>query len=198
MIGPDVPAPDGVGLHWLDFAAVLGAGRRLAVRSSGAISAGRPLAAGARSVLQGGAGASWRTLITAHATRARVTRGRRHQLSRRSIWFVVDPRSARSIVCQCPDVRSCSRWSTQAHADADAAGRGARSTATAASARRRPPPNLLTDEPRQPARRSATQRRRGCSTTYGWVDKNAGVVRMPIDRAKRLLLERGLPGAAGR
>ena len=30
-------------------------------------------------------------------------------------------------------------------------------------------------------------------TTYGWVDKNAGTVRIPIDRAKELLLERGLP-----
>ena len=30
-------------------------------------------------------------------------------------------------------------------------------------------------------------------TTYGWVDQNAGTVRIPIDRAKELLLERGLP-----
>jgi len=30
-------------------------------------------------------------------------------------------------------------------------------------------------------------------TTYGWVDQNAGVVRLPIARAKALLLERGLP-----
>ena len=30
-------------------------------------------------------------------------------------------------------------------------------------------------------------------TTYGWTDKNAGVVRIPIERAKDLLLERGLP-----
>lgn len=30
-------------------------------------------------------------------------------------------------------------------------------------------------------------------TTYGWVDQNAGVVRLPIDRAKELLLGRGLP-----
>jgi len=28
---------------------------------------------------------------------------------------------------------------------------------------------------------------------YGWVDQNGGVVRIPIDRAKTLLLERGLP-----
>jgi hypothetical protein len=30
-------------------------------------------------------------------------------------------------------------------------------------------------------------------TTYGWVDKNAGVVRIPIDKAIELTLQRGLP-----
>jgi len=30
-------------------------------------------------------------------------------------------------------------------------------------------------------------------STYGWIDRNGGVVRIPIDRAKALLLERGLP-----
>jgi uncharacterized iron-regulated membrane protein len=30
-------------------------------------------------------------------------------------------------------------------------------------------------------------------TTYGWVDKHNGVVRIPIDRAMELLLARGLP-----
>jgi hypothetical protein len=29
--------------------------------------------------------------------------------------------------------------------------------------------------------------------TYGWVDRNAGVVRIPVSRAIDLLLERGLP-----
>jgi hypothetical protein len=29
--------------------------------------------------------------------------------------------------------------------------------------------------------------------SYGWVDKNAGIVRIPIDAAMRLTLERGLP-----
>jgi hypothetical protein len=29
--------------------------------------------------------------------------------------------------------------------------------------------------------------------SYGWVDQNAGVVRIPIDRAMDLLLQRGLP-----
>jgi hypothetical protein len=30
---------------------------------------------------------------------------------------------------------------------------------------------------------------------YGWVDRQAGVVRIPIDRAMKLLAERGLPPA---
>jgi hypothetical protein len=29
--------------------------------------------------------------------------------------------------------------------------------------------------------------------SYGWVDKQSGVVRIPIDQAKKMLLERGLP-----
>jgi hypothetical protein len=33
--------------------------------------------------------------------------------------------------------------------------------------------------------------------SYGWVDRNAGVVSLPIDRAKELLLERGLPTRSG-
>ena len=32
--------------------------------------------------------------------------------------------------------------------------------------------------------------------SYGWVDQKAGVVRIPIDRAMDLLLERGLPARA--
>jgi hypothetical protein len=30
-------------------------------------------------------------------------------------------------------------------------------------------------------------------TTSGWVDRNAGIIRIPIEDAKELLLERGLP-----
>jgi hypothetical protein len=32
--------------------------------------------------------------------------------------------------------------------------------------------------------------------TYGWVDKDKGIVRIPIERAMRLLSERGLPAPA--
>jgi hypothetical protein len=33
--------------------------------------------------------------------------------------------------------------------------------------------------------------------TYGWTDKDAGIVRVPIDRAMDLALQRGLPSSAG-
>jgi hypothetical protein len=33
--------------------------------------------------------------------------------------------------------------------------------------------------------------------TYGWVDQTAGTVRLPIDRAKDLVIERGLPTRPG-
>jgi hypothetical protein len=55
-------------------------------------------------------------------------------------------------------------------------------------------PKLLTNE-----RLWLSQYRAGqlaATTTYGWVDKDAGVVRLPIERAKLLLVERGLPATA--
>jgi len=33
--------------------------------------------------------------------------------------------------------------------------------------------------------------------TYGWVDQKSGVARLPIEKAKALLLQRGLPSRAG-
>jgi hypothetical protein len=33
--------------------------------------------------------------------------------------------------------------------------------------------------------------------SYGWVDQQAGVVRIPIDRAMNLLIERGMPARIG-
>jgi hypothetical protein len=35
-------------------------------------------------------------------------------------------------------------------------------------------------------------------TTYGWVDRNAEIVRIPIDQAMKLTVERGLPSRAAR
>lgn len=54
-----------------------------------------------------------------------------------------------------------------------------------------PGPNLLTDEPANLAKfREAEEKK---LSNYEWIDKSAGTVRIPIDRAKDLLLERGLP-----
>jgi uncharacterized membrane protein len=33
-------------------------------------------------------------------------------------------------------------------------------------------------------------------TTYGWLDQSAGIVRLPVDRAMDLVVERGLPARA--
>jgi len=54
-----------------------------------------------------------------------------------------------------------------------------------------PPPNLLTDEAGNLA--NFRHQEDEMLSTYGWVDRNGGVVRIPIARAKSLLLERGLP-----
>jgi hypothetical protein len=34
-------------------------------------------------------------------------------------------------------------------------------------------------------------------TSYGWVDKDGGVARLPIDRAMEVMLEKGFPARAG-
>jgi hypothetical protein len=54
-----------------------------------------------------------------------------------------------------------------------------------------PEPRLQTD-PRQDLA-DLRAKENETLTTYGWVDKNAGVVRIPIDEAVKLTLERGLP-----
>ena len=54
-----------------------------------------------------------------------------------------------------------------------------------------PAPNLLLDEPANLAKFRAREANE--LQTYGWLDKSAGSVRLPIDRAKDLLIERGLP-----
>lgn len=59
-----------------------------------------------------------------------------------------------------------------------------------------PQPRLLVDEPANLA--ALHKHEHEMLTTYGWMDQSAGVVRLPIERAKDLVLERGLPvrGAA--
>jgi hypothetical protein len=55
-------------------------------------------------------------------------------------------------------------------------------------------PLLLVDAPKGLAGMRAEENK--ILTTYGWTDQEAGRVRIPIDRAIALLLERGLPAPA--
>lgn len=54
-----------------------------------------------------------------------------------------------------------------------------------------PDPKLLTNEPVY--LQDIHKREQELLHTYGWVDQTAGVARLSIDRAKELILERGLP-----
>jgi hypothetical protein len=60
---------------------------------------------------------------------------------------------------------------------------------------RLPPEPRLQSNPRQDLRdlREAEDKR---LDSYGWVDRNAGVVHIPIDDAIKLTLQRGLPSRA--
>jgi hypothetical protein len=62
----------------------------------------------------------------------------------------------------------------------------------ASQGHREPPEPRLQTDPRQDL---ADMRAKEDEVlgSYGWVDKNAGVVRIPIDAAMQLTLERGLP-----
>jgi hypothetical protein len=62
----------------------------------------------------------------------------------------------------------------------------------AAGLRRTPPEPRLEPDPLPPRRRMVAEEE-AVLTTYGWVDRGTGVVRMPVDRAMDLLVERGLP-----
>ena len=57
---------------------------------------------------------------------------------------------------------------------------------------REPPEPRLQTDPRQDMA-DLRAREDELLGSYGWVDRNAGVVRIPIDAAMRLTLERGLP-----
>ena len=54
-----------------------------------------------------------------------------------------------------------------------------------------PEPRLLTDEPRYLHDIKATERQ--VLEGFGWVDQNAGTARIPIEDAKKKLLQTGLP-----
>ncbi len=62
---------------------------------------------------------------------------------------------------------------------------------------RLPPEPRLQTNPRQDLKDMRAQED-ALLHSYGWVDKNAGVVRIPIDEAIKLTLERGLPARTRR
>jgi len=57
---------------------------------------------------------------------------------------------------------------------------------------REPPEPRLQTNPREDLRELRDQEHQVLST-YGWVDKNAGVVRIPIDEAMKRVVQQGLP-----
>ena len=52
-------------------------------------------------------------------------------------------------------------------------------------------PSLLTDEPANLHKFQADETKK--LEGYGWIDERAGVARVPIEQAKKLILQRGLP-----
>lgn len=58
-----------------------------------------------------------------------------------------------------------------------------------------PGPKLITREPEVLAGERARERK--LLETGDWVDRNAGVARIPLDEAKKLLLHKGLPTRGG-
>ena len=56
----------------------------------------------------------------------------------------------------------------------------------------RQPPNLKLDHPLQEMKRLRDEENKKLSS-YGWVDEKAGVVRIPIEEAKKRLLQNGIP-----
>ena len=77
-----------------------------------------------------------------------------------------------------------------------AARRAGRIPLAATQETRVPPEPRLQTNPREDLQRAARARGRDCSTSYGWVDKNAGVVRIPIDEAMKLTLRARAAGAS--
>jgi hypothetical protein len=59
-----------------------------------------------------------------------------------------------------------------------------------------PAPRLQVSNTRDLAALKAGEER--ALSTYGWVDKQAGSVRIPVERAMEVLAQRGLPGKARR
>jgi hypothetical protein len=62
----------------------------------------------------------------------------------------------------------------------------------AANLHRLPPQPRLEPNPLAP-RRALRATEEALLNSYGWIDRNAGIARIPIDRAMEILVERGLP-----
>jgi hypothetical protein len=62
---------------------------------------------------------------------------------------------------------------------------------------RLPPEPRLQTNPREDMRELREQEEQVLKT-YGWVDRNGGVVRIPIDEAMKLMVQRGLPSRTGK
>jgi hypothetical protein len=60
----------------------------------------------------------------------------------------------------------------------------------------RPPAPRLQDNPQQELR-ELRARQESLLNGYGWVDKEAGVARIPIEDAMKMVVERGLPTREG-
>ena len=61
---------------------------------------------------------------------------------------------------------------------------------------RLPPEPRLQTQPREDLRELRAQED-AILTTFGWVDRNAGIVRIPVDQAMKMVVERGLPSRPG-
>jgi hypothetical protein len=59
-----------------------------------------------------------------------------------------------------------------------------------------PPGPRLQDNP-QEAMRELRARQEGLLSNYSWISKNVGTVRIPIEEAMRIVVERGLPVREG-
>lgn len=55
-----------------------------------------------------------------------------------------------------------------------------------------PPPRLQTDPSKDRVALHAEEERQ--LTGYGWINRNAGIVRIPIERAMELIVQRGILG----
>jgi len=55
-----------------------------------------------------------------------------------------------------------------------------------------PPPPRITEQPEMELEQLRVQEDQALSS-YGWVNRNAGTIRIPIDRAMEMQLQRGFP-----